>query len=105
MNTATATPATKTTKSRAEYGFELNFPSKPFTMKKLKALKGGKVQYITIYMRIKKALREGIIEVVGKQTPKTKRKGRQLLVYSRVNAKTTVVTATSSEVVPMSDLS
>lgn len=55
-------------------------------------------------MRVKNALKNGEIVVTGKQEPKTSRKGRKELVYTRVDAKTTALTATK-EVVAMSDLS
>ena len=96
MSTATV----KTAKPRATYGFKLNFPE-TFTMRQLRNLKGRKIQYITLYMRVKSALKNGEIEVTGKQEPKTARKGRKEIVYSRVNAKTPAVT---SEIVAMSDL-
>lgn len=101
MNTATAIAptATKTAKSRATYGFKLDFP-KTFTMRQLRNLKGRKIQYITLYMRVKAALKAGTIEVTGKQEPNRTRKGRKELVYSRVNAKTAVPT----EVAVMSDM-
>ena len=91
-----------TTKTRATYGFKLNFPE-TFTMRQLRNLKGRKIQYITLYMRVKNALKNGEIAVTGKQEPKTSRKGRKELVYSRVNAKTTALTATKTVEV-MSDL-
>lgn len=91
-----------TTKTRATYGFKLNFPE-TFTMRQLRNLKGRKIQYITLYMRVKNALKNGEIVVTGKQEPKTSRKGRKELVYSRVNAKTPALTA-SKTVEVMSDL-
>lgn len=89
-----------TTTKRATYGFKLDFPQ-TFTMRQLRNLKGRKIQYITLYMRVKKALETGEIEVTGKQEPNRTRKGRKELVYSRVNAKTAVAT---TENVPVSDL-
>ena len=84
------------TKTRATYGFALNFPQ-TFTMRQLRNLKGRKIQYITLYMRVKNALKAGQIEVVGKQEPKTTRKGRKELVYARTDAKVT----TASKSVPV----
>lgn len=99
----TATNATVTAKTkRATYGFALNFP-KTFTMRQLRNLKGRKIQYITLYMRVKNALKAGEIVVTGKQEPKSTRKGRKELIYSRVDAKTASVTATKSVEV-MSDM-
>lgn len=86
--------------ARVPYGFTLNFPAK-FTMSKLianqayNAKRAGRPapQYITLYMRVKKALKDGVIVVAGKQKPKATRKGRQELVFARADAKTTSVTA------------
>jgi hypothetical protein len=80
-----------TSTKRAPYGFKLNFPE-TFTMRQLRNMKGRKIQYITLYMRVKNALKTGEIAVVGKQEPAHVRKGRKELVYARVNAKTTSVT-------------
>ncbi len=100
-------PSTATKSTRVTYGFKLDFPQKDFTLRDLRNMKGRKVKYITIYMRVKNALKNGEIAVVGKKAPKHTRKGRQELVYSRVNAKTAIVTATpvDAEVVVASDLS
>lgn len=92
------TLATLTKTRRATYGFQLNFPE-TFTMRSLRNLKGRKIQYITLYMRVKAALKAGEIVVVGKQEPKTTRKGRKELVYQRANAKLTAVTSMPAAVV------
>lgn len=84
--------STVTNKKRATYGFELNFPE-TFTMRQLRNAKGRKIRYITLYMRVKKALADGVIKVVGKQEPNRTRKGRKELIFARVNAKTTVATS------------
>ena len=87
MSTVTSTIAPKT-KSRIAYGFKLDFPD-TFTIRSLRR-KRHDMSYITAYMRVKKALKDGVITVAGKQAPKTVRKGRQELIYARVNAKAVV---------------
>lgn len=98
MSNATATtnaaPKTKKT-NRAPYGFELNFPQS-FTLRDLRKAKSHKVKYITLYMRVKKALANGEIVIAGEKTPKSKRRGRREVIYNRVNATTTVVSAAST---------
>lgn len=83
--TATATPT-----KRIKYGFKLEFPAKPFTIKRLTSV-GAHPKYITAYMRVKKALANGEIEVVGEVTPKVARRGARELLYQRSDAKTAVV--------------
>lgn len=83
----------KTDNKRIAYGFELKFPDGQFTMRDLTHQKRGKVKYITLYMRVRKALDAGEIEVVGKKDPKSARKGRKELIYSVANAKITSATA------------
>jgi hypothetical protein len=85
---------------RATYGFALEFP-KTFTMRQLRNLKGRKIQYITLYMRVKKALKDGEIVVTGKAEPARNRKGRKELVFTRADALTPVVTATAKEATAM----
>ncbi len=85
-NTATVTKS----KKRATYGFELNFPE-TFTMRQLRNLKGRKVKYITLYMRVKNALKEGVIVKVGTQEPSKVRKGRKEIVFARADAKIATV--------------
>lgn len=75
---------------RIKYGFKLDFPTKPFTVKKLTSV-GAHPKYITAYMRVKKALANGEIEVAGEVKPKIARRGARELLYQRVNAKQTVV--------------
>lgn len=81
----TATNAVDTNK-RVPYGFTLNFPE-TFTMRQLRNLKGRKIKYITLYMRVKNALKAGEIVVAGKQEPKAARRGRKELIYARANVK------------------
>jgi len=81
-------------KKRVAYGFKLDFPQ-TFTLRQLRNLKSRKVSYITIYMRVKKALAAGQIAVVGKQAPKTARKGRQELIYQKVETPATPASAAS----------
>ncbi len=85
-----------TATKRATYGFALNFPQ-TFTMRQLRNLKGRKIQYITLYMRVKNALKNGEIVVAGKAEPSRARKGRKELIYARVNAKETVVHGVASK--------
>ncbi len=91
---ATSNTSTK----RATYGFKLDFPA-TFTMRQLRNLKGRKVKYITLYMRVKNALKAGEISVVGKQEPKHTRKGRKELIFARTDVKAAVVTAKTNAVV------
>jgi len=85
------------TKNRVNYGFALNFPE-TFTMRQLRNLKGRKIKYITIYKRVEKALKDGVITVTGKQEPNTVRKGRKELIYSLTNVKVASVTAKTNAV-------
>ena len=89
--TASAKKTTKpapTKSDRVEYGFELNFPNTPFTMHQLENRKRG-VKYITLYMRVKKALEKGVLKEVGTKEPSVSRKGRKEIIYSRVDASAT----------------
>jgi hypothetical protein len=87
---------TNTTK-RIKYGFKLEFPEKPFTVKLLTS-RGARPSYITAYKRVQKALADNLIEVVGEVTPKSKRRGAREKLYSRINAKKASVTATTASV-------
>jgi hypothetical protein len=83
--------ATETKKNnRAPYGFKLEFPES-FTLRDLRKQKAHKVKYITLYMRVKKALANGEIVVSGEKTPKNKRRGAREIIYSRANVATAVV--------------
>lgn len=82
------------TVKRASYGFNLDFPVTPFTIRGLHRQKRGTIKYITLYMRVKKALKDGVITVSGKADPKKTRKGRKELLFTRADAKTASVTAT-----------
>jgi hypothetical protein len=88
--------ATKTNK-RVKYGFELNFPNE-FTLRDLRNLKGRKVKYITLYMRVKRALENGEIAVSGEKNPTKTRRGRKELIYRRADAKETMVTTSAVSV-------
>ena len=72
-----------TTKNqRVEYNFLLKFPTKPFTLQALMK-KYPKVSYITLYMRVKRGLKDGTIVADGvKYDPK--KRGRSQKVYSVV---------------------
>jgi hypothetical protein len=87
------------TKNRITYGFKLDFPAQ-FTLRELRR-KRHDLKYITLYKRVEKALKDGIITVVGKQEPKTARRGARQLIYARVNAKVVSVTAAAPEVAPV----
>lgn len=82
---------------RVTYGFKLDFPA-VFTLSELKRQKRNTVSYITLRKRVEKALKEGVIIPMGKQAPKVARKGRQELIYQRVNAQTPIVVV---EAVPL----
>jgi hypothetical protein len=94
-NTATTNAAPKTKTNRAPYGFALTFPQ-TFTLRDLRKAKSHKVKYITLYMRVKKALANGEIVVAGEKAPKNKRRGRREVIYNRVNATTPVVSASTT---------
>lgn len=81
---------TITKTARVPYGFKLNFPAE-FTMRELRKVKAHKVKYITLYMRVKNALKNGSLVVAGEKTPTHARRGRRELVYRRADAKTTLV--------------
>lgn len=95
-NNANATA--KSNKRKVKYGFKLTFPSKPFTLKNLTSV-GAHPKYITAYMRVKKALANGEIEVAGEVTPKTARRGAREILYRRVDAKTSLVSVEQSAAV------
>lgn len=91
-STATTNATPKTKSNRAPYGFDLKFPQ-TFTLRDLRKQKSHKVKYITLYMRVKKALANGEIVVTGEKAPKAKRRGRREVIYSLANATTPVVSA------------
>ena len=93
---AATTPvvAPKAKSDRVEYGFELNFPNKPFTVKQLANIKHNTVKEITLYVRIQKALKTGVLEIAGKRVPTEARKGRQEILYRRTNVGAAVTSAT-----------
>ena len=97
-----STTETKKKSNRAPYGFKLEFPQ-TFTLRDLRKAKHHKVKYITIYMRVKKALLDGEIAITGSKIPDTKRRGARELIFSRVNANTTAVTAKSEVVAAATD--
>ena len=92
MSNKTAATATATANKRIKYGFTLNFPSKPFTVKSLTST-GNHPKYITAYMRVQKALADGTITVVGEKAPVKARRGAREILYTRADAKATVVSA------------
>ena len=92
---------TKSPSGRIKYGFELNFPNEPFTIRNLARNKKGKVKYITLYSRVKNALAEGLLVIAGEKTPQHKTRGRRQLIFQRVDAKTPVVNVTASVDAPV----
>jgi tRNA(Ile)-lysidine synthase TilS/MesJ len=93
MNTVTTKP------KRVTYNFKLEFPTQ-FTMRELRQKKSHKVSYITLYKRVKNALKKGSLEIVGNKVQEKARRGRKELVYQRADAKVNL----SAEVVAMLDL-
>ena len=69
-------------KKRVEYGFNLVFPFKPFTLSDLRKQKKGEISYITLRKRVEKALSLGGLTVVGQR--KCEGKGRPQAEYLRV---------------------
>lgn len=92
------TAATATDSKRIKYGFTLNFPRKPFTLKSLTST-GNHPKYITAYMRVKKALADGTITIVGEKTPAKARRGAREVLYARADAKTTLVSVSLTSAV------
>jgi hypothetical protein len=90
--------ATATESKRIKYGFTLNFPSKPFTLKSLTST-GNHPKYITAYMRVKKALADGTITIVGEKTPAKARRGARELIFTRADAKIAVPLTSAVEAV------
>ena len=90
--------ATATESKRIKYGFTLNFPSKPFTLKSLTST-GNHPKYITAYKRVKKALADGTITIVGEKTPAKARRGARQVLYARADAKTTLVSVSLTSAV------
>lgn len=86
--------ATAKSSKRAPYGFKLDFPANDFTMRDLRKQKSHKVKYITLYMRVKGALKDGTLVRVGEKAPNTVRRGRKELVFRRADAKTASVSVT-----------
>ncbi len=72
--------------ARIQYGFTLNFPDR-FTIKSLSDSCNGKVKYITLYSRVKKAIREGVVVEDRLQVPSNKVRGRRKMIYVRTDAK------------------
>lgn len=83
------------TKTRVTYGFKLELPES-FTIRGLIRQKRNKIDYITLYKRVEKGLKEGTLVKAGLQKPKTNRKGRWETLYNRVNAKVAVIEVTAS---------
>jgi hypothetical protein len=86
-----------TNKTRIKYGFKLDFPETPFTLKNLLS-RGAHPQYITAYMRVKNALKAGTIVVAGVKAPTATRRGRKELVYRRSDAKVATLSVSTAKV-------
>jgi hypothetical protein len=90
--------------SRVKYGFELNFPNE-FTMKSLKeSLKGtpsSKARSLTLYIRVKNALAEGLIVKDHVEAPTVKTRGRRPFVFRRIDGKDVVVSVAPVEATPV----
>lgn len=93
-NAATSTKPSK----RVAYGFKLDFPSTEFTLRDLRKQKSHKVKYITLYMRVKNALKKGDLVVTGEKTPTNSRRGRKELMYRRSDAKQATLTVETNNV-------
>jgi hypothetical protein len=73
--------------NRTEYGFRLSFPKTPFTQNDLRGFKKyAKIPYITVYKRIKSALKTGELVITG--TKPSGGRGRPQAIYSRPDAGT-----------------
>ena len=82
----------KTSKSKSKrvtYGFKLDFPEE-FTMSDLREQKNYRVKYITLYMRVKNGLKNGVIVPAGVKVSDHTRRGRKEIVYRRADAKTSL---------------
>lgn len=81
--------------NRIKYGFTLEFPAKPFTVRSLSG-HGAHPSYITARVRVLNAIKAGIVAVVGAKQPMKKdkngvmvpfkRRGRKELLYVRTDA-------------------
>jgi len=98
MSNTTAATAPVTASKRIKYGFTLNFPSKPFTLKSLTPT-GNRTAYITAYNRVKKAMSDGTITVVGSKTPAKARRGARELIFTWADAKIAVPLTSAVEAV------
>lgn len=98
MSDTSTSTATATESKRIKYGFTLNFPSKPFTIKSLTST-GNHPSYITAYKRLRKALADGTIAIVGEKTPVKARRGAREVLYARADAKTTLVSVPTIDAV------
>lgn len=77
---------TKPKNNRVQYNFLLKFPTKPFTLQQLMK-KYPKVQYITLYMRVKKAIKQSKLVELGVY-PVEGKLGRHEKLYSAVQVVT-----------------
>jgi hypothetical protein len=77
--------------SRLEYAKPLTVPNTAkFTLKQLRAANRG-VKYITMYVRIQKAIKGGLLHVVGETRGKdTGRRGRSAKQFARVEGQAVI---------------
>jgi hypothetical protein len=88
--TTAASPARKS--KRITRGFQLVFPTTPFTLRTLRKQKHYDVKYITLYKRLQVALKNKTVVPTGElKAPTITRKGRYEKLY--VAAKTAKASA------------
>ena len=80
----------KSKSQRVKYGFVMNFPNSPFTIRTLMD-QGVRPKYITAYVRVKNALKKGILTVAGSNTRDSARRGAHEMVYKLVESANTPV--------------
>jgi hypothetical protein len=96
-----ATVTSNKSSKRVSYGFKLDFPTTDFTLRDLRKAKSHKVKYITLYMRVKNALKKGDLVEVGEKAPAKARRGRKELIFRRADAKQTAITVKTGAVAPV----
>jgi hypothetical protein len=68
---------------RIKYNFDLTFPD-TFTLRDLRKATHYKINAITIYSRIRKAIEAGKVAEAGLRDPAKTRRGRKEIVYAKV---------------------
>lgn len=97
MSTVTSNKQSK----RVTYNFKLEFPQTDFTLRDLRKQKRSTVKYITLYMRVKNALKKGDLVEVGEKAPAKARRGRKELVFRRADAKQTAISVKTETQTPV----